>query len=110
VPFAFEVDRRSAGPGCGRACVVRDAECERDDAHHFVQRWIAEARFERLGLYSVRIQRSATRNERCFLCREKRMKGDGEGGRKEEEYEMYVVAYEPGRVSWDSGCGLLIGR
>jgi hypothetical protein len=55
VPFACEVDLRSAGPGCGRPCVVRDAERERDDAHHFVQRWIAEARFERLGLYGVRI-------------------------------------------------------
>jgi hypothetical protein len=53
VPFACDVDCRSAGPGCGRARVVRDAERERDDAHHFVQRWIAEARFERLVLYSV---------------------------------------------------------
>ncbi len=47
VPVARDVDRGSAGPRCRRARVMRDAQRERDDAHHFVKGRVAEALRER---------------------------------------------------------------
>ena len=51
VPVARDVDRGSSRPCRGCARVVRDAQGERDDAHHFVQGRIAEALGERFCLW-----------------------------------------------------------